>query len=121
MKRLLCLFFAVFTAFGPVIPRTDALSPDRSLTQALRRIWQFQQGLPDATILCVRQLGPGYLYLGTPTGLIRFDGIRFTRIEAVGEAWVQDVVTDQNLDDLWVATNGRGVIRLHGMACCNVF
>ena len=112
MKRLLCVFCTVIALFGPVTPHADALSPDRSITQALRRIWQFQQGLPDATILCVRQLGEGYLYLGTPTGLTRFDGIRFARINAVGDAWVQDVTADKN-GDLWVATDGRGVIRVH--------
>src|SRR5947209_6891856 len=93
----------------------EGLSPDRGLSQALRRIWQFQQGLPDATIFCVRQLGAGYLYLGTPTGLTRFDGLRFTKMESVGDAWVQDVVAGEGDDaeDLWVATEGRGVIRVH--------
>ena len=112
MKRLLRVFCSIIALSGPLIPRADALSPDRSITQALRRIWQFQQGLPDATILCARQLGEGYLYLGTPTGLTRFDGIRFERIDAVGDAWVQDVVADKT-GDLWVATDGRGVIRVH--------
>ncbi|MGN6369177.1 MAG: sensor histidine kinase [Phycisphaerae bacterium] len=112
MIRKFALLAAFSTALGLFVRFSDALSPDRALTQSLRRIWQFQQGLPDATILCVRQLGEGYLYLGTPTGLTRFDGIRFTRMEAVGDAWVEDVAADDQ-GDLWVATDGRGVIRVH--------
>jgi ligand-binding sensor domain-containing protein len=112
MTRLLRLFLLSLPLALASIPSAEGLSSDRGLTQALRRIWQFQQGLPDATILCVRQLGDGYLYLGTPTGLTRFDGLRFTKIDAVGNAWVEDVVADE-AGDLWLATDGAGVIRLH--------
>src|SRR5262249_38681576 len=60
---------------------------------------------------CARQLGEGYLYLGTPSGLIRFDGMRFSRVDAVGDAWVQDLAGDAD-GDLWLATDGRGGVHV---------
>src|SRR5262245_38450547 len=47
-----------------------ALNPDRSLTQALHRIWQMQQGLPQAAIFKILQTSDGFLWLGTQAGLV---------------------------------------------------
>lgn len=41
------------------------------------RSWQIDQGLPNNTIYGLAQTPDGYLWLGTPTGLARFDGARF--------------------------------------------
>src|SRR5258706_1635697 len=85
------------------------LEPGRTLTQALQRIWQAPQGLPEATIYSIRQTQDGYLWLGTQTGLVRFDGVRF---KTVGDrAWITDLVEDGE-HNLWAATNGSGLIRL---------
>jgi ligand-binding sensor domain-containing protein/signal transduction histidine kinase len=100
-----------------VLPgRAHALDPDRRLTQCLRRIWQVQQGLPQATICCIRQTADGYLWLGTQTGLVRFDGVRFTSIRSRGgvsleNLWIRDLCQDA-AGRLWVATDGAGLIRL---------
>src|SRR5690349_4919815 len=61
-----------------------ALDASRALTQYAHRIWQATQGLPEGTVYCLQQTSDGYLYLGTWRGLVRFDGVRFTRIESVG-------------------------------------
>src|SRR5258708_34622479 len=77
-----------------------ALDAHRALTQALLRKWQFPQGLPQPTIFKIQQTYGGYLWLGTPAGLYRFDGIRFTAAPAVGESslknlWIQDFCEDR--------------------------
>jgi signal transduction histidine kinase/ligand-binding sensor domain-containing protein len=97
--------------------RADALDPSRTLTQSLHRIWQVPQGLPQATIYCVLQAHDGYLWLGTQTGLVKFDGVRFTSIgEAQGVSpanlWIRDLAEDGD-HALWAAANGNGLIRLH--------
>src|SRR5262245_46895266 len=61
-----------------------ALDPSRTLTQTIHRIWQTQQGLPQGTIYCVYQTRDRHLWLGTKTGLVRFDGVQFTVIRDVG-------------------------------------
>jgi Two component regulator propeller len=38
--------------------------------------WTFQQGAP-ADVTCLAQTNDGFLWLGGPTGLFRFDGTRF--------------------------------------------
>ncbi len=94
-----------------------ALDSSRRLTQALHRIWQAQQGLPQATIDRVIQSSDGYLWLGTQNGLVRFDGVRFVPIDAVNGSkpegvWVRDLADDPASHDLWIATNSSGLLRL---------
>src|SRR5690349_16120470 len=94
-----------------------ALDPQRALTQAFLRKWQFPQGLPQATIFTIRQTSDRYLWLGTESGLYRFDGIRFSAAPggaavALQNLWITDLCEDRD-HDLWVATNDSGVVRLH--------
>src|SRR5207248_1092967 len=80
------LALTVVLIFSPLA--AYALDAGRSLTQALHRIWQVPQGLPQATIYSIRQTQDGYLWLGTQSGLVRFDGVRFTSIgESSGLSW----------------------------------
>src|SRR5580692_10026265 len=95
------------------------LDPNRTLTQYVHRIWQVQPGLPESSIYSILQTRDGYLWLGTLTGLVRFDGVRFTPLEniysnAPTNVWIRDIVEDST-GALWIATNESGVFRLdHG-------
>jgi ligand-binding sensor domain-containing protein len=75
-RRLLILLGVV--AFTPLY----GLDPSRALTQYVHRIWQVPQGLPQAAIYSIWQTRDGYLWLGTQTGLVRFDGVRFTTFDS---------------------------------------
>lgn len=66
----------VLTAAGP--KEAAALDPTRSLGQYATALWQTRDGLPDGEIHSILQTRDGYLWLGTQTGLARFDGVRFT-------------------------------------------
>ena len=97
-------------------PPAWALDPHRALTQAYLRKWQFQQGLPQPTIFKIQQTSNGYIWLGTQSGLYRFDGIQFTAALEAGDAslnnlWIQDLCEDRN-HNLWIATNDAGLVRL---------
>src|SRR6185312_2073381 len=46
----------------------------------LARSWQTEDGLPDNSVAGVVQTGDGYLWVGTTSGLARFDGLRFDNI-----------------------------------------
>src|SRR5262245_36750969 len=94
-----------------------ALDPQRALTQAFLRKWQFPQGLPQATIFAIRQTSDRYLWLGTEAGLYRFDGIRCSAAPgaaavALRNLWITDLCEDRD-HNLWVATNDSGVVRVH--------
>ena len=42
-----------------------------------QHLWQTEQGLPENSVAAIVQSRNGYLWLGTYSGLVRFDGIRF--------------------------------------------
>src|SRR5262245_58842077 len=71
--------------------RAYALDPSKTLSQYVRRIWQVQQGLPQASIDALLQTRDGYLWLGTQTGLVKFDGVRFTTIETIDGLSLKDI------------------------------
>jgi ligand-binding sensor domain-containing protein len=57
-----------------------ALNPQKSITQFAHSAWTEKDGAP-ADIVAITQTADGYLWLGTPTGLFSFDGIRFAHFE----------------------------------------
>lgn len=95
--------------------RAEAINPNRTLSQALLRKWQVQQGLPQATIFSIRQTTDGYLWLGSQSGLIGFDGTRFSLLPdeqgVLENAWIEDLCEDAE-GNLWIATDGAGLIQL---------
>src|SRR5216683_7269326 len=72
-----------------------ALNPEHKLTQYVHRIWQTQPGLPQTSISAVTQTRDGYIWLGTESGVVRFDGVRFTPIPELERA---------SLGDIWART-----------------
>jgi ligand-binding sensor domain-containing protein/signal transduction histidine kinase len=93
-----------------------ALSPNRALTQYVHRIWQNQQGLPEAAIRSIEQTSDGYLWLGTDRGLVRFDGVRFSTPGELAATPLATASIRQLAEDaqhgLWIATEGAGLFRL---------
>jgi signal transduction histidine kinase/sugar lactone lactonase YvrE len=75
-----------------------------------------QQGLPQASIYAIVQTHDGYLWLGTQTALVKFDGVRFTTIEEIDgvpmtDLWVTQLMEDEQ-GSLWIGTNHAGLIRV---------
>jgi ligand-binding sensor domain-containing protein/signal transduction histidine kinase len=78
------------------------------------RIWRTQEGLPENRIRAIAQTPDGYLWLGTSSGLARFDGVRFVVYARFNTA----SMTDDNIralavspdGSLWVATDGGGLL-----------
>ena len=74
--------------------------------------WDERQGLPSGRIWAIAQDSAGYLWLGTENGLVRFDGVRFTRWEGVGEEAVVFAVCSARDGSLWVGLAEGGVVRI---------
>ena len=66
-----------------------ALDPSTPLSQYGLDAWQ--DGLPQNTVHSILQTREGYLWFGTFTGLVRFDGARFT-VESFGRYVLHDPV-----------------------------
>jgi ligand-binding sensor domain-containing protein/signal transduction histidine kinase len=106
------VLFAVLASAG----RADALDPTRTLSQYVHRIWQVQQGLPQATIYSIVQTHDGYLWLGTQTGLVKFDGERFTTVDELDgiplkDVWITELIEDDQ-GTLWIGTNHAGLVKV---------
>ena len=54
-----------------------ALDPQLSTSQYALRAWTKRDGLPGAWVSAVLPTRTGYLWVATPEGLVRFDGVRF--------------------------------------------
>ncbi|MBI2839335.1 MAG: hypothetical protein HYX75_13545 [Acidobacteria bacterium] len=89
-----------------------ALDPDVPIRSYLHRTWQKENGLPHLTVSAMAQTRDGYLWLGTPGGLIRFDGMRFTLFEnfaGLAEKSVWTLLADED-GGLWIGLKVGGLV-----------
>jgi PAS domain S-box-containing protein len=70
--RLTSLSAVLFLALHAI-----ALDPSRAITQYDLRSWEPEDGMPAYGVTAIAQTPDGYLWFGTATGLVRFDGVRF--------------------------------------------
>lgn len=61
--------------------RALALDPNLALAQYTRDTWGAKNGLSDEAVLSVLPTSDGHLWLGTQSGLVRFDGDHFAYFE----------------------------------------
>lgn len=97
--------------------RSSAQSPIEGVTH---HNWGMADGLPDKMILAIAQTPDGYLWLGTPHGLVRFDGLRFVDIGAdqvpsLREFGVSSILVGID-GTLWLGSVGGGVTHLNSGA-----
>jgi signal transduction histidine kinase/ligand-binding sensor domain-containing protein len=57
-----------------------AIQSDRTISQLAHTSWTAKDGAPNA-VHALAQTTDGYLWMGGPTGLYRFDGVRFERYQ----------------------------------------
>jgi ligand-binding sensor domain-containing protein/signal transduction histidine kinase/ActR/RegA family two-component response regulator len=103
------LLLAAVTCSALLISNESAHPIDRGPAgRFVTDVWQTEQGLPQNSVSAICQTRNGYLWLGTYSGLVRFDGVRFTVFEPgntpglVGNritALMQDLA-----GDLWIGT-----------------
>ncbi len=89
---------------GPV----RALDPDKSFHHYVRDTWSLQEGLPQISVQAIAQDRTGYLWVGTQSGLARFDGIRFVTFTpedtpGIPGIWIRSLYLDK-AGKLWIGT-----------------
>ncbi|MEO5625994.1 MAG: two-component regulator propeller domain-containing protein [Dokdonella sp.] len=101
---LLLLIAVLFASAGPAL----ALDPKRDFEQYVANNWSIQDGLPQISVLSIAQDRKGYLWVGTQSGLARFDGVRFTNYSPENEpqlpgVWVRSLLVSRD-GTLWIGT-----------------
>ncbi|MBP7864813.1 MAG: hypothetical protein KA419_02605 [Acidobacteria bacterium] len=91
-----------------------ALDPHRAVTQYILETWTSENGLPQNTVHRILQTRDGFLWIGTESGLVRFDGIEFrlfnrANTPALSRNSIQGLYEDRK-GTLWVGNDGG--------ACC---
>ncbi|SPE57012.1 Histidine kinase [Verrucomicrobia bacterium] len=83
---------------------TGSRSPE--LSESRFELWQGGEGWPQGPVTAVIQSHDGYIWLGTYTGLMRFDGVRFTVFDSSNARGLKNSrVTSLYEDDqqvLWI-------------------
>jgi ligand-binding sensor domain-containing protein/signal transduction histidine kinase len=79
------------------------------------RVWEIRNGLPDEVIQSFSQTRDKFLWIGTTTGLLRFDGAQFTPFDqsntpalAARSVFCLSVTRDGTL---WIGTEGGGLVQ----------
>lgn len=77
--------------------------------------WTGENGLPGNTVTSVAQTPDGYLWVGTLSGLARFDGVRFVNVDLAKVMKAHDTMvtclyTDRR-GDLWIGTEEGSLLR----------
>ncbi len=96
--------------------RSNAAPQPTVLGDRHQRIWTVADGLPQATVTSFAQTPDGYLWLGTDSGLARFNGATFTIFSAdtnptFGVHRIRTLLAD-NQGTLWVGIDGgSGLLR----------
>src|SRR5262245_48423766 len=57
----------------------SALHPQVRITQYRHTAWRVQEGAFESAPNAITQTADGYIWIGTDSGLVRFDGVRFQR------------------------------------------
>jgi len=69
---ILWICLVIVLSCGPMF----ALDRDRSIVQFHHTVWGVNEGAP-TEISALAQTEDGYLWIGSPQGLFRFDGVKF--------------------------------------------
>src|SRR3984893_4191576 len=86
-----------------------ALNPDRLISQYGHTAWRIQDGFFGGQVRAITQTNDGYLWVGTESGLFRFDGVRFVswssqEVEQLPSTSVNALLGARD-GSLWIGTN----------------
>jgi diguanylate cyclase (GGDEF)-like protein len=109
MRGALLWGWIVALAFLACVPLpARALQPDKAFNHYVIDSWSLEAGLPQISAVCLAQDHTGYLWVGTQSGLARFDGMRFVTYTPENEPglagiWVRALLSDRR-GRLWIGT-----------------
>src|ERR1700679_2700901 len=101
-----------------MLPLLVARAADSELAETASAMlsWHSADGLPSDSVTAIIQTRDGFLWIGTSAGLVRFDGVKFTRVSltnsaAGGPIGITALCEDQD-GYLWIGTPADGLFEL---------
>jgi len=93
-------------ALGALVcaPICRAVDVDLSVARYQLDHWHGRNGFPEESIFAITQSADGYLWVATPAGLVRYNGIEFTLLDR------SMLTTDLPLRDLRLTTAADGAL-----------
>jgi ligand-binding sensor domain-containing protein/signal transduction histidine kinase len=115
MRNTFFIFlFFLTTVSGICQTPTYYLNPNKHLSQYNFSHWTTENGLPSNSLLHIYQTSDGYLWISGYSGLIRFDGNKFTIFNTastdVFESNVIRNLAEDSQGNLWMTTQGSGLV-----------
>ena len=111
-RRWPSLVLGLLCVTGLVQPAA-ALDPAKAITQYVHTVWRTDDGLPQNSVTAILETTDGYLWVGTQSGLARFDGVRFTVFDHTNTPVLKDDFITELAEDrqgtLWIATLNNGI------------
>src|SRR5947209_6471099 len=112
-RRWLCAVWALPLLLSLAPSARASLDPSKAISQFIQQSWQNEQGLPENSVTSIAQTRDGYLWLGTESGLARFDGLRFTVYDKGSTSGLTgNLITSLLVDHqgtLWIGTHDGGL------------
>ena len=121
IRWIVCLIF-VFLLLTETAAASEDAGTERDLTDALAEgngysavIYNNSNGLPTSEANAIAQTSEGFIWIGSYSGLVRYDGRTFERMDSTsGVANVVCLMVDSK-DRLWIGTNDNGLAMMeHG-------
>jgi signal transduction histidine kinase/ligand-binding sensor domain-containing protein len=96
---------------------SQALDPNRILSQYMREHWGVEKGFTGGSVTALAQSTDGYLWIGTDKGLLRFDGMSFRSFPIATPTTfpigpVQALTSDAQ-GNLWILLQSTKILRYH--------
>lgn len=77
-------------------------------------LYDANNGLPTSDANYILASGKGYIFIGGYSGIIRYDGSRFERLDSSGGLTSGRVMFEDSFGRIWIGTNDNGVVLLNG-------
>ncbi|MEM7585795.1 MAG: two-component regulator propeller domain-containing protein [Acidobacteriota bacterium] len=107
-----------------VYAEAPPLDPAKRISQYVLDVWNTQDGLPSNTIRGIAQTADGYLWLTTPGGLVRFNGLDFQTFDTSNTpAFLSEnfgPLTTGPDGSLWIGSLGAGLYRFREGAVTHI-
>ena len=108
--------FPILALLPAIFPLEKIAGAEPKIEQEfILRNWDTEEGLPSSNLSALAKTADGYLWIGTASGLVRYDGFRFTTFNPANTPALPDVMVSSLLTDgagaLWIGTGGGGLVK----------